>query len=221
MLDRLEALYLNLLRGFILLLATCALVAALFLGMSAIPSLIERLGTPKADTSGLTLAKFVSEQKMVSADLGGEKVDIADVLIAPEVADAAAAIHEYLGKRATVSRKELATILQKSGEQIPLSNRNEYYASTANLATELKASKGKPLSETRVFDMLAWHEQRFTSDWQAKVLEKADADAAFRYRTWAALVAFMTFILVAFVFLFVRMERNTRLVHVKRAVEDA
>lgn len=218
MLSRVEVLYLNLLRGFILILATVALVSSLVLGASAIPSLIDRLGEAKADTSTLTLSRFVVEQKPTAQQ---ETDGDFEVPVDPLIARAARNVKQYLGDRSGIPLKAFETGFAKSLGDIPVIAQTDYGDSLVKLTEELKASTGKPLSEARVMSLLAWHQNRFSSEWDKEALRKAEADAAFRYRLLAAGGAFLAFVLVIFVFLFVRVERNTRLVHVAREIEDA
>ena len=213
MLSRIETLYLNLLRAFIIVLATIALGASLLFAASAIPSLVDRMGDAKADTSTLTLSRFVTEQRP-TAQQDAEETYQAPV--DPVIAHAARNVKSYLGSRSTITVKTFEEVFAKSQASIAVISRPDYGNSLLNLSEELKASRGKPLSEARVMSLLGWHESRFTAEWEKEAAQKTDADVAFKSRLWAAGAAFFAFILVIFVFLFVRVERNTRLVHVAR-----
>ena len=109
----------------------------------------------------------------------------------------------------------------KSQDNIPVVARSDYADSLVRLTEEMKASRGKPLSEARVLTLLSWHESRFVSEWERDAAHKAEADAALRSRLWGAGAAFLSFVLVVFVFLFVRVERNTRLIRVAHEYEHA
>ena len=218
MLARIETLYLNLLRVFIIVLATLALAASILLSASAIPSLFSRIGETKADTSTLTLSRFVSEQRP-TAEVDTE--NNFDAPVDPKIARAASNVKLYLAARSTIPLKTLEEIFTKSQNTIPAVTRADYGDSLLKLSEELKESKGKPLSENRVMGLLSWHESRFASEWEKEAALKAEADAAFKFRLLAASAAFIAFVMIIFIFLFVRVERNTRLVHVVRISDDA
>lgn len=223
MLSKVETLYLNLLRGFILLVATLALIAAAGAAVMAVPSLIERFGEPQADTSALSLSNFINEQKpqtgtSPSADA---PVDEGRVPVDPQIAKAAANIHSYLGSRTDVRVKDWEQGLQSSLSEVPAGAHSDYKTSLVSLSEELKMSSGKPLSQDRVVALLTWHQQRFVAAWEQEAANKLEADARFKMQLYVASAAFMFFILIAFVFLFVRMERNTRVVRVIRVHDDA
>ncbi len=83
MLERLERSYLGLLRVFILILATCALIGA---GAALVMAVTEKVRSTRAEslpTTGGDLASFIQEQKDVSraekdagvSDIGAENTD--------------------------------------------------------------------------------------------------------------------------------------------------
>ena len=219
MLGRMESAYLGLLRVVILVAATLALVAAAILLVTAIPSVLTRVGVLQSQDQAHTLSEFISEQKPVEE--GGEASPQAPEMIDPTIAKAAANFHSYLGARATTSRKEWEQGLQSAQNEMPAPVMQDYGESVLTLSEELLASKGKPLGEKRVFQLVEWHRQRFAASYEQRMAEKEAADAAFRFQVGAAFGAFMLFVLITFIFLFVRIERNLRVIKVEQTLYDA
>jgi len=214
MLSRLETLYLGLLRGFILIAATLALVAAAFLIVSSVPELLTRIGVTKTQPQSSSLSEFIAEQKPAQGSPDIEEA-AAETPIDPAIKEAAGNFHNYLGSLATVPLKNWQQGLQGYKNEFSPEIGNDYASSVKRLSEELKASQGKPLSEKRVIALVDWHKNRFVADRAAEQAEKAAADAAFVFKMEAAFAAFMLFAFITFIFLFVRIERNLRLVRVE------
>jgi len=214
MLSRLETLYLGLLRGFILIVATLALVAAALLVVSSVPELLTRVGITKTQPESSSLAQFIAEQKPTEANQDAEEAP-AEVPVDPAIKEAAGNFHSYLGGRATVSVKDWEQGLQAYKNDFSPEIGNDYASSLKRLSEELKASQGKPLSEKRVGALIDWHKNRFVAARAAEQAERAGADAAFMFKMEAAFAAFVLFAFITFIFLFVRIERNLRLVRVE------
>lgn len=224
-LSKLESGYLSLLRAVILVAATVSLVVAGIAIVVAIPRFIESTGmTQIAELSGGTLADFVEQQK--SSGTGSMAEDAATdaaettVLAFPEIQAAAKDVKIYLGQRSQLSEDGITLSIQKGADGLAAYAR-EYSRSVQHLAAELRASKGKPLSERRVFQLLDWHHQNFGANIERREADKAAASAQFWMAATMAGSAFLAFILTVFVFLFVKIERNLRLVKMTTVSEAA
>jgi len=220
MLTKLESLYLGLLRGFILVAATLALVASALLVITTVPDLLTRAGLTKAEAPRSSLAEFISEQKpqeqAAQTDPGTPKL-----AVDPDISKAAQNIRRYLADRATIPVTTWEQALQGAKNGQPAALQSRYAASVVTLTDELLASKGRPLSERRVTELLDWHDHRFAASVQDEEAAKAAADAAFKFKMGAAFGALLLFIFIAFIFLFVRIERNLRVVRVAQAEDHA
>ena len=128
MLSKVETLYLNLLRGFILLIATLALIAAAGAIVMAVPSMIARIGEPQADTSTLSLSNFINEQKPPQDSSAHDDSSVAEsaMPVDPQIAKAAANIRSYLGSRTDVPLKDWEQGLQSSLSEIPPGSQADY-----------------------------------------------------------------------------------------------
>lgn len=215
MLSRLETLYLGLLRGFILIGATLALVAAVLLIISSAPQVLTRLGVTRSEPQSSSLAEFIAEQKPTATDSQETEESAPELPIDSAIKDAARNFHDYLGNRATVSLRDWEQGLQGYRNDFSPEIGNDYALSVKRLSEELKASKGKPLSVKNVGALIDWHKNRFAADRAAEQAEKVAADAAFVFKMEAAFAAFLLFAFITFIFLFVRIERNLRLVRVE------
>ena len=223
MLSKLESGYLSLLRAVILVAATVSLVIAAIAIVVAIPKFIQSTGmTQMAALSGGTLSEFVAQQKSsgtesVAQDAATDAAETT-VLAFPEIQAAAKDVKIYLGQRSQLSEDDITMSLQKGADSLAMYGR-EYGRSVQQLAADLRASKGKPLSERRVFQLLDWHHQNFQTDIERRETEKAAGSAQFWIAATMAGAAFLAFVLTVFVFLFVKIERNLRLVKMTTVTE--
>lgn len=220
MLTKLEMLYLALLRGFILIAATVALVASVILVITTVPDLLVRTGITQGEPPRSSLAEFISEQKP-QEQLAQGNTDTPKLPVDPEIAKAAKQIRKYLGSRGTLPVDTWEQALQGAANQQPAALQTKYAASVETLSQELLTSKGRPLTERRVTELLDWHNRRFGASVQQEESERAAADASFKFKMSAAFAALMLFVFIAFIFLFVRIERNLRSIRVVQDSGDA
>lgn len=212
-----ETIYLGLLRGFILVAATLALIAAALLVLTTIPDILTRTGITETEPERSSLSQFIAEQKpQENSELADQTVS--ELLVDPEIAIAAGNIRKYLRRKATANWEQG---LQTATNELPATIQSKYRVSLVTLSEELLASQGKPLSERKVAQLVQWHQLRFASKVEEQAQERAAADAAFKFKMGAAFAALMLFVLIAFIFLFVRIERNLRVVRVLQAEEHA
>jgi hypothetical protein len=132
--------------------------------------------------------------------------------VLPDIDKAASNIETYLGKD-NIDRKVLTTQMQsmadKAAETMPAGD-TKYAASLLRLTEELNASKGKKLSVERVVALLKWHAEHFAANVAAEAAKKTEAQQALLMKLGVAGAAFLAFVLVIFVFIFVKIERNLR-----------
>ena len=216
MLAKLERAYLGILRVVVLIAATIALVVAALGIIAAAPSLLRMTGIMQSDeATGATLQDFISEQKITdTTDVSGEQTEQKRSFLA-EIEEAARNIRSYLGKRGTITEETWKTALQDNADGFE-SHEAAYAASVKALSEELTESKGKPLSEARVVQLVEWHKAHFLANLQAAQAGAAADRANFWVTVGAAGGAFLIFILIVFVFLFVKIERSLRVVQTQR-----
>ena len=204
--------------------ATVSLIVAGFAIVVAVPSFVQSTGmTQIEEVSGGTLADFIAQQKpsvneSAAGDAGTEAADTTTWAFS-EIQAAAKDLKIYLGQRSRIPEDDLTLSLQKGADSLSTYGR-EYARSVQHLAADLRASKGKPLSERRVFQLLEWHHQNFQTDIERRDAAKANAKAQFWMAATMAGSAFLAFILTVFVFLFVKIERNLRLVRMTTVAEE-
>jgi len=219
MLAKLERAYLGLLRVVILIAATVALVVAILGAASAVPPLLRWSGiTETTKPTGGTLSDFISEQKITETASSPTTETTVEPFILPDITAAAKIIKAYL-KDSTISEKEWRSGLQRLADQV-VGHSTEYSESLKDLAEQLKTSKGKPLSEARVTQLIDWHKARFETDVAARAAAEAEGNAKFWVTIGLAGAAFLAFVLIIFVFLFVKIERSLRLVHTTSIHDD-
>jgi hypothetical protein len=211
MLDRLESSYLSLLRVVIIVVATVSLIVAIgFLLMSVI-SFARSTGVANDTATGGSLAEFMEQQKPATPNAGdGEPAPAGDVAL-PDIRAAASNLNTYLGKRSKVTTNELVAALQKGANEMG-SFDSAYAASLKKLTEDLKVSTGRPLSEDRVLQLVDWHHRNFANSLESQARDEASATNDYWKAAAMAGSAFLGFVLTIFIFLFVKIERNLRLV---------
>jgi hypothetical protein len=219
-LRRLEAAYLGLLRVVVLIAATLALLAAGVRLLSAVPPLLRWLGITEAKKpSGGTLQEFIDEQRITGASGNAPSTSSPEPFVLDDIKTAAKTIHDYLGKRATSPESAWRQSLQSAADTLP-GHQVEYAASAKEMADQLASGTGKPLSETRVAQLFDWQKNRFEADLQARAARQAEGNVRFWVTVAGSGAAFLAFVLIVFVFLFVKIERSLRVVHTVRLPQE-
>lgn len=213
MLTKLENVYLGVLRVVILVAASLALLLTAWGLISSVPQLLRWSGVMETNRpSGGSLRQFIAEHRITgtSSSTSGSASDGADgAYVDPNVREAARKVVSYLGRRGSLEAPVLERGLQQDADRL-LKDALAYGRSVNDLATELVASKGKPLSELSVMELLQWHRERFVADVAARHAREAEANARFWVQMAFAGAAFVAFVLIVFVFLFVKIERSLR-----------
>lgn len=215
MLTKIETFYLAILRVIILVAATLALIGTIIGGIGAVPAVLRMMGVSHEAPTGGTLGQFIAEQKITETKVtasSDENTAAEGTTALPDIRAAASTIKAYLRSRGVVEEAAWRKGLQEIADGFA-GNAGEYAASVRNLAEQLPKSKGKPLSEERVAQLIDWHKARFEADLSRQAAEEAQSNAQFFVSLGAAGAAFLTFVMIIFIFLFVKIERSLRLVH--------
>ncbi|MBB3348376.1 hypothetical protein [Sphingomonas sp. BK069] len=218
MLTNLENVYLGVLRVVILIAASVALLLTAWGLASSVPQLLRWAGlTETAPPTGGTLREFISERRITDTTAESQDTLTRDMesYVDPSIREAAKAIVTYLGKRGTLTAADLERSLQAEANRLP-GEALAYGQGVKSLAMELAASKGRPLTEMRVLELLQWHRERFVADLAARQARETEANAKFWIQVTLAGAAFLGFVLIVFVFLFVKIERSLRLIGTAR-----
>lgn len=214
MLTRLETAYLGLLRVVVLIAATIALLIAALGSISAIPPLLRWSGiTETQKPNGGTLRDFIDEQRITETTSEAPTATETSRLVLPDVKAAARTIKTYLGRRSATPQSQWESGIQDLADQLP-GREAAYGESVRELTSQLLTSKGKALSEARIAQLVDWHKSRFEGEIQRRAATEAEGIARFWLTVASAGGAFLAFILIVFIFLFVRIERSLRLVRV-------
>lgn len=219
-LTRLEGAYLNILRVVILLLATVLLLASIVAAVFVVPKLWPE-GKPAQARSLVQndrLADFRRFQRGEPAApttpgfdsqlQGGERID-------SRIKAAAQAIAQYGRSRGgTPNLAVIEDYLNTKQKDLPVDLQGDYADSVQKLAGELKTSKDRDLDVPALID---WHHSRFVAaeaqaaeDAAIKAAEKAARNQLAMVAAGAAVTTFGLFLLLIFVFVLVKIERNLR-----------
>jgi len=218
-LEKIESAYLAAMRVVVLLAATVALVVCVVGATLAAPGLLRQLGfdpdAGKLDAVGL--AGFIQEQK-IDQNGAGEATAASEVTVIPgKIASAANLIAGYVKTRShsDIDLQGLQNALMEQRDAVPQEYQAAFEHSLLGLATELKASTGRALPLERVVQLLDWHHSRFIEEVEAKSAKAVSNAANASVALLMAGAGLIAFILILFFFLFVRIERNLRIVRTR------
>jgi hypothetical protein len=223
MLEKIESAYLAVMRVVVLIAATIALIVCIVGGTFAAPMLLRQLGFAAGppQVTGGDLATFVQEQKATQPEAEGAASDATSPAVIPgKIAQAVNILADYaqLHSQITLDRPGLEKFITEKKDQLDPEYQDAYEDSFLKLAQDLKVSKGKPLTGPRLGQLVDWHYSHFQSEILAKKEERlAQAGKASAGMTLAA-GGLVAFILILFFFLFVKIERNLRLVRTHEVV---
>jgi len=216
MLTRLEVAYLATLRVVLLIAATIALLVTVGAAVTALPALVEMVGIAgHSPTRGGTLREFIESNRIT--DVEASKEDATEPVekypLPDDVAEASKAFARYDSRNGGVQLEQskwddiFRSLLT---EKIPFSQQADYGADLLRLSRQLERSKGRPLSDERLFQLLDYHLTSFISNAQAQSSANSAGLASSMSKLVLAGGAFLIFVLVLFSFLFVKIERNLR-----------
>lgn len=220
MLDKIESAYLAILRVVVLLAATIAMVVVVIGVAMAAPAIISRLQAGETPVEGGSLRSFIEAQKSASPELsdvtvGGDQVSAAS--LNPDLEAAAQLLHKYLTKRVgmTVELPWVRNLLTEQMQKAPALHADAYAKSLRKLFDQLDKSTGAPLSAENIDALVTWHDERFQAEIARREADEASRLGGATVGFVAAGVGFITFLLLVYFFVFVKIERNLRLVHTK------
>jgi hypothetical protein len=223
MLEKIETTYLAAMRVIVLVAATLALLVVVGGLVVGAPQLSAALGATASEpkVEGVDLATFVAEQKAATAgtsvDGTASAAEDEPIIVPGKLGQAGRIFADYLLKHhgINVDRVTLQLNLLERRNQLPIEVQTAYEDSLLKLARDLEASTGRPLSPENTYALVEWHASRV----QAAAEQAAAERVASAARGTAALVeagtALIAFIIILFFFVFVKIERNLRLVRTR------
>jgi hypothetical protein len=226
-LDLMENFYLNILRVSILVLATLFLLGAVIGLVNAVPKLVPQSRSADARTlvSGASLKDYRAENRAATPSDSNP------------LATSTPAEPQKIDSRIATASRSFVAWGTKTGHDLSLANveqvlnskqqsladklQGDYADSLVNFSREVLASAR---SDDDINALIDWHLAKFS----AAEAAEADAEQARAVKTAAARqdalmlaeasgVAFVAFLLLLFVFVLVKIERNLRLVMVQSA----
>lgn len=224
MLARLEAAYLSLLRVVILVAATLALVVAAFAIATSAPFFLSQTGFGQSVKGG-ALSEFVNEQRALGEDITAPSdTTTLDTRqhVSPSLLASAKRLADYANKHhsAGLRTEEVGDALANTQAEFPISYQADYEKSLDELTGQLATSTGKPLSLDKIGALLDWHDQRFRNMVAEREAEQSQSMVSAITAFGTAGGAILIFVFLVFCFLFVRIERNLRVVRVVSADPD-
>jgi hypothetical protein len=219
MLSKIEEFYLNVLRVVILVAATIALIAFGIGIIKVIPLISASFSTHSTvDTNRAGLGDFIAAQKnsgTPAADMP-EAASSPDEAMSADMKSAVTHLSNYntnrMGGAVDMASAQAAMLSKRS--TVNSDYQDEYDRSLNDLMTQLDQSKGAPLDTDKLNSMLNWHLEKFNSLVAAKEAKKNEDKIAGLVGLGVAGTALLSFLMLVFCFLFVKIERNLRLVHV-------
>lgn len=225
MLNKLEALYLNILRVVIIVLATVLLAVAAVGAVVAGPMLLSSFGGGDADAARLVRNDGLNDY--LNRNAGGapaaQAQDQAELESRTRGADrrfreAAVNISRYVKAKTGMAPPEAGVIdyIQSLADSLPESLKDRYADSILALSKDLTKAPAAA-APVDVDSLIDWHFTQFHQAAEAAMQQDAMRAAEEQARRQTAVLAagaaagfFMMFLLLVFVFVLVKIERNLR-----------
>ena len=230
-LDRMESLYLNILRVTILLLATIFLIGATIGVVIALPKLVPSLGGADARklVSGATFKDYKDTQSSAAPGVTADSTPTEAT--APEQIDSriATASGNFVAWGTKEGNSyELGAVersLDSKQKSLNPNLQGDYADSLVQFSRDVLASA---VSDENINQLINWHLEKFTAaqeqaaaDEQTKAVKTAVERQQALVLAGAAGAAFLAFLILVFVFVLVKIERNLRIVTVQAAREPS
>lgn len=220
MLTSIENFYLNVLRVVILVAATLAIVGfgvGLIKAEPAAVSYFVPAAAARGAAANPSLNDFTAEQKAA-----GAAVDATDSTSTPTADTDSDAMKSAVAHLASYNTNRMGGALDMSGVRtfleakhnaVSADDQDAYDHSLDALMGQLDHSTGAtPLDVTQVGQLINWHLDKFNAAISARQAAIAEQRQEGLVGLGAAVTALLTFVLLVFCFLFVKIERNLRLV---------
>lgn len=224
MLNKLEALYLNILRVVIIVLATVLLAVAVIGAVVAGPMLLSSFGGGEADAARLVRNDRLNDY--LNRNSGSPGVSTQDQAALEDrtrdadrrFKEAAANIVRYVKAKTGMAPPEAGVIdyIQTLSDRLPASLQDRYADSLLSLSKDLVQA---PTATTPVDvdQLIQWHFDQFSAAAETAMQQDATRAIEEQARRQTAVLAgtaaagfFMMFLLLVFVFVLVKIERNLR-----------
>ena len=215
MLEKIEGFYLACLRVVVLIAATIALIVFGWACSQGLPFLAAQMGHPSAGAqSPASLSAYIAEQQPAQANGSDASPANTTAALAPaKVAEATRLLMAYgVSHQLTFEAPQLTQVLMSKRTEVADDHRPAYDDSLLAVLRDLAASKGAPLDIEHINGLLDWHLAQFN---EAVAAQKASKELAAVKAGASALVgggALLSFLLIIFFFIFVKIERNLRVV---------
>ena len=218
MLAKIESAYLYILRVLILAVASLALIVVVWGAARALPTLVSQLGPKSVPSivSGASLRDWVIEKKAEGVSTSSDDSSPPDPVIPTKIQTAVGDLSRYSKERLNtdLDRPVATSALMDIRNSIPAPYQQTYEDSLASTMLQLVHSKGQPLDLDKIKDLIVWHGQKVKDFAESKIQEDQIKQAEAIKAIAISGGALGIFILIVFCFLFVKIERNLRLVHV-------
>lgn len=216
MLSRIEDVYLNILRIAVLCIATIALLAFAFSLLQSGPMLGRLVGvSTTTEIQNATLSAFVAENReALGAPDSAAAIDASAQVVPQSIEKAAENISAYVAKHHgfTIEMVQARAHLMSFHDAMPLAYQAQYATSIEAMTKQLVDAVGEPLSTENLNRAIAWHADRFQSQIQENELSKAESASKAVVAATVAGMSLLTFLIVIFFFVVVKIERNLRVV---------
>lgn len=216
MLNRIEDVYLNILRIAVLCIATIALLMFGFSVVQSGPMLGQLVGaSTTTEVQNATLSAFVAENReALGSPDSAVAIDTSAQVVPQRIESAAENIRAYVAKHHgfTIEMAQARAHLMSFHEAMPLAYQSQYAASIEAMTKQLVDAVGEPLSTANLNRAIAWHADRFQSQIQESELRKAENTSKAVVAATVAAISLLTFLIVIFFFVVVKIERNLRVV---------
>jgi hypothetical protein len=163
---------------------------------------------------GGSLADFVAINRLSEVQTYEDAGEANEVVPLPEdVAEASKNFSRYdVRNGGNVSEQSKWDELFRSilRDKVAAGLQDDYGQDLLKLSNQLARSKGTPLSDERVFQLIEYHVDGFLASAQAQQDARSTRLAASMSKLVLAGAAFVIFVLVLFSFIFVKIERNLR-----------
>lgn len=218
MLAKLEDVYLNILRIAVLAIATIALVVFVLTAAQTGPLIGQFFGlTPKTQVEDASFAEFVATNRPSTGSSSGNYSTPATGSAYPEeIRNAATNLVTYINRHHgfELQHSDMVAFVGGIYDGMAANYQRDYAKSIETFTTQLVNSTGTPISTNQIDRAIQWHAQKFEdAASQTEVTAAANRAKAILAISVAG-ISLVTFLIIIFLFVVVKIERNLRLVKV-------